>query len=339
MTNPVDLEALVRLIGPDSRPNLNPLMMKLRNLDALALSVKYFGYELAHSLAQSLPVRSGLFPRHVGLRSKPSTQADLESEWAAVWLQELKLPFVYHRKLWEFAYVLQAIWEHGSLRENARGLGFGCGMEPLPSYLAARGVDVTVTDLEPQQSAAAGWLRTAQHAATLDHAYKADLVDRATFDRRARLEFVDMTAIPKHLQDYDFCWSICAFEHLGSIAAGLDFIANSLATLRPGGLSVHTTEFNFLDDRQTIDNWPTVLFQKRHFAAIAERLRAAGHQVAELDFDVGMKPLDRFVDVPPWAHDMSDYMKGTWGTHTAHLKLAIDGFVSTCFGLVIVKAE
>ena len=34
------------------------------------------------------------------------------------------------------------------MAEGVKGLGFGCGREPVASYLAARGVDVTITQIE-----------------------------------------------------------------------------------------------------------------------------------------------------------------------------------------------
>lgn len=332
-----ELNASLQLTNESAEPNMNPLAFRLRNLDAMALNLKFFGYELAKALAAALPPRTGLEPAPVGLRCKPSTQADMESDWVAYWLGELKVPVVFHRKLWEFAYMLQALWERGMLEPGRRGLGFGCGTEPLPSYLASRGIDVTVTDLAPEASTDLGWSNTNQHTATLDHAFKADLVGREAFDRHVTLSYVDMNAIPPDLTDYDFCWSICALEHLGSIAKGLDFIQNSLNTLKPGGVAIHTTEFNFLSETQTIDNWPTVLFLRQHFITVAERLRALGHEVAELDFAVGDKPLDRFIDLPPWEHDMNDYVRSNWGAGHVHLKLSIDGFPSTCFGLIIRK--
>ncbi len=332
-----ELTDLLRLTNDDSIPNINPISYKLRNLDAMALNIKFFGYELAKSLAADLPVRTDLAPAPVGLVCKPSTQADLESEWAAYWCGQLQVPVVFHRKLWEFCYLLQALWERGLLAEGNRGLGFGCGVEPVPSYLASRGIDVTVTDLAPEASADLGWTNTNQHTASVEHAFKPELVSRELFDRHVQLAYVDMNAIPPHLHGYDFCWSICALEHLGSIEKGAAFIENSLETLKPGGVAVHTTEFNFLNDEETIDNWMTVLFQRKHFIALAERLRAAGHHVEELDFAVGNKPLDRFIDIPPWEHDMSDYIRQNWGGDHVHLKLSIDGFVSTCFGLIIRK--
>ncbi len=331
------ISKLLQLLGPESKPNLTALTLKLRDLDNLALTVKFFGYDLARKLAEDLPPLRISEPSAIGLRSKPSTQADLESDWTAYWLAQLKVPRMFHRKLWELAFVLQALWEKGMIASGRRGLGFGCGREPIPSYLASRGVQLTVTDIEPEHAQSKGWVDTNQHSTTIDSLFMSYLIDRPTFDQNVRLRYVDMNAIPSDLTNYDFCWSICSFEHLGSIAKGLAFVRNSLNTLRPGGVAIHTTEFNFLNDEATIDNWPVVLFQRRHFIELAERLRKDGHDVAELDFHVGNKPLDKFIDIPPFGNDWPSATVPEWGHSPSHLKLSFDGFASTCFGLIVTK--
>ncbi len=331
------IHAMLALTGPQSRPNINPLWRTTRNVDAIQLNLKFFGYEVARNLAAALPAVMALHPERVSLRSKPATQADMESGWAAFWLAELKVPLMFHRKLWEYVFLLQALWEAGMLEPGRRGLGFGCGREPLPSYFASRNVQVCVTDLAPEETVGRGWQETAQHAATLDVAFHAHLVPRDVFDRQVRLEHVDMNAIPDHLRDFDFAWSICALEHLGSIEKGLAFIENSLATVRSGGVVVHTTEFNFTRDDETIDNWITVLFQRRHFQELAIRLQDKGHHVAPLDFHVGNDPMDHFIDLPPFRDDWSSGMREFWAGNTPHLKLNIDGFPTTCFGLIITR--
>jgi hypothetical protein len=343
---PVDLQQLIPalqrhpfgFVDEQSHPNINELWVHLRDLNNARLTIKFFGYELGRMLADALPPATDLRPRHVGLQSKPSTQADLETDWAAYWIGELKSARIFHRKLWEFAYVLQAIYENGHLHAGARGLGFGCGEEPLPSYFASHGIDITVTDLDPAESAARGWINTSQHTSSIDMVYQAHLVAREQFDRHVSLRYVDMNAIPPGLCAYDFCWSICALEHIGSIQKGLDFIENSLDTLRSGGVAIHTTEFNFMNDEQTIDDWPTVLFQKRHFRELAERLERQGHHVASLDFDVGDKPLDKFIDLPPYTHDWTSYQRSIWHGPSPQLKVSVDGFACTCFGIIVRKA-
>lgn len=331
------LEQLLTLAGPNGRSNTDALRRVAADIHIISLNLKFFGYELAARLAQALPVRTNLEPRYVGLKSKPSTQEDMESDWLAYWSSQLKVPVVFHRKLWEHAYLLQAVYEHGFLKEGASAVGFGCGIEPIPSILASFGVKVTVTDLPLEAQAVTGWARTNQHTAVLDNAFHPNLVSREKFDQNVSLRWVDMNAIPDDLVGRDFCWSICAFEHLGSIQKGLEFVENSLSTLKPGGLAVHTTEFNFLNDEETIDNWGTVLFQRRHFQTLHDRLVAHGHEVAPLDFDVGAKPMDKFIDIPPFVHDWTPSLQRLWGSGTEHLKLSLDGFVATCFGIIIRK--
>ncbi len=197
-----------------SRPNLGPLRFELRELGALALNVKSAGYETARSLAGVLPQREGLDACRVDLACKPCTQTDMESDWVAYWLGQLKIPVLFHRKLWEFAYLLQALHDADLLRPGIRGLGFGCGAEPIGSYLAFRGVEALVTDLEPEAMAAQGWRDSNQHAGSRDAAFHAHLVGREAFDALVAHRFVDMNAIPEDLSGFDFCWSICALEHL-----------------------------------------------------------------------------------------------------------------------------
>jgi hypothetical protein len=331
-------QTYLRLVDDRGRPILTSETLSLRDLPAMALNMKFFGYEMARRLAAELPAVDAERPGVLPLRSKATTQADLTSQWAAWWCKQLGVAVTFHRKIWEYVFVLQALHEADMLKSGARGVGFGCGQEPLPSYFAAQGVDVLVTDLDVEKSDRLGWIDSNQHARDAVTAYQPHLVDRETFARRVTHRFVDMNDIPSDLRGHDFCWSICALEHLGSIAKGLDFIENALESVRPGGLSVHTTEFNCLNDGATIDNWPTVLFQRRHFEEIAARLTAKGHHVAPLDFDIGAMPLDQFVDIPPYLHDWTPELIARWGAQANHLKLSIDGFVSTCFGLIVRKA-
>ena len=326
--------------GGGNKPNLNALTKKLARIDSLSLTVKFFGYELARTLSEALPPVDDIPAQEIDIASKLSTQADISADWVGHWCRELKIGRVFHRKVWELAFVLQAIHRHGSMRPGARGLGFGCGREPIPSYLAAHGVTVTVTDQAPEAMREQGWSSTGQHTATLEDSFHPHLVSREGFDAHVGLRYVDMNAIDGDLGDYDFCWSICALEHLGSIDLGLAFIENALRTLRPGGLAVHTTEFNIVNGGPTIDNWPTVLFQRRHFEALAERLRAKGHDVAPFDFDPGHMPLDKFIDIPPYQVEWDDEITQAWeGDGTPHLKVDVDGFACTCFGLVIRRGQ
>lgn len=326
-----------KLVDSDGKPNINDLWMVTRDIDAIKFNLKQYGYELALKLSKGLADREVTGPRMVNLDCKASTQADMESDWAAYWLNEIQLKVVYHRKLWEYAYVLQALWENGKIKSGSRGIGFGCGIEPVPSYLTSKGVEVTITDLPPTSDEFKRWHDTAQHTTNLKKSHHPGLVSIEEFERLASLRYVDMNEIPSELTGYDFCWSICALEHVGSIRQGLDFIENSLQTLAPGGVAVHTTEYNFTREDKTIDNWPTVLFMRKHFQEIHDRLSSKGHKIAPLDFSIGSQPLDRFIDLPPYWHE-NEFMTQQM-PEAPHLKLTIDGFPSTCFGLIVKKAS
>lgn len=319
----------------NSRSQLNLETKKLIfESDALILNIKTFGYEYARSLRDKLTIPDNLSPQKVNLKSKACQQQDIESDWFLYWCQQLKTPAIYHRKLWEFCYILQALYEYDLLTPGRKGLGFGCGEEPLPSLIAAYDIAITATDLDPTASAAQDWIETNQNMSSLDKIWHPDLCTKDLFYKNVNLEYVDMNAIPSNLEGkYDFCWSACALEHLGSIKNGLQFIENSLNTLVPGGVCVHTTELNYLEEEKTLDNWITVLFRKRDFVELAQKLSAAGHEVAVLDFNIGSGVLDRFIDLPPY--DSKIHQQG----QEAHLKLLIDGFASTSFGIIIKKAQ
>jgi SAM-dependent methyltransferase len=324
---------LSRRNDPDGRPNLHELAQTLKQIEALRTNVKAFGQRLARAEAE----RNGLgrkvpeAPPRVGLVSQACTQADLESEWAAYWLDRMRQTPVYRRRLWERCYVLQALSERvpAFWSGGARGLGFGCGREPIASVLAGLGHELLLTDLPPEESERRGWLPR-DRLARLEDALREDVVGRAEFDARVSLRHMDMTRIDRDLEGrFDFCWSVCAFEHLGSLEAGKAFVEASLDVLRPGGVAVHTTEFSYANDEETVDHWQTVLYRRRDLTDLAARLEARGFEVAPLDFDVGDGPMDAFVDVPPYRHDV----------HELHLKISVDGFPCTAFGLIVRRPE
>jgi hypothetical protein len=252
-------------------------------------------------------------------------EADFRQPHFAYWTWRLKSYLALHRKLWEFVYICQGLHERGMLTEGRRGVGFGVGGEPLPSLFASFGCEVLATDIDSGDAAAAGWAASAQHAAGRETLRRPDLCPDEAFDRLVRFEACDMNAVPDTIQGFDFCWSACALEHLGSIDNGLAFIERSLACLKPGGFAIHTTEFNVSSNTATVDNEGTVLFRRQDLERLSERLTAAGHKVAPLNFDPGAGVIDNYVDLPPYKAQ-------------PHLKLALLGFVSTSYGIIVQKA-
>jgi hypothetical protein len=113
------------------------------------------------------------------------------------------------------------------------------------------------------------------------------------------LRAVDMTNIPADLVGFDFVWSSCALEHLGSIELGLSFVEQAMNCLRPGGLAVHTTEFNVDSDDATVEEGATVAFRTRDLTELERRLTRRGHAMAPFTMGERLGVLDDLVDVPP----------------------------------------
>lgn len=259
------------------------------------------------------------------LRSGPCSQVQLETPVFQAWLERMgESHLAMHRKGWEHAYIAQALAERDLLRPGRRGLGFAVGREGLPALFANLGCDVMATDLSPDDTTSAQWAETGQHASGVDAVNFRGIVAPEVLRSRVSFRAVDMRAIPADLRGFDFVWSSCSLEHLGTIGRGLRFILDALECVRPGGFAVHTTEFNLSSNRWTLPAGNTVLFRRRDFERLARRLRASGHEV-ELDFTLGDGWAERIVDRPPYRTDV-------------HLRLRLRWFDSTSFGLIIRKS-
>ena len=257
-------------------------------------------------------------------RSQMCTAGQFDEPDYARWMGIMHREMHRHRKQWEYVWICRALEQWGMLRDGTRALGFGCGIEPLPAVFAAYGANVTATDLGTEDRRAKRWQETSQHLLSLDVLADPAICAPDLFAERVEVAAVDMNAIPPSLTGYDFCWSSCSLEHLGSIDAGLRFIERSLDTLAPGGVAVHTTELNLTSDSRTMTRGGTVLFRRRDIEKLARRMIAAGHEVLPITWDQGDQPEDQFVDVPPYAADI-------------HFKLALGAYVTTSFGLAIRK--
>lgn len=228
-----------------------------------------------------------------------------------------------HRKMWEWLYICEALHRAGMLVSGRRGLGFGVGREPLVALFARMGCDIMATDLHPDLARAAGWTDSGQeYSGGLVGLNDAGLCPGAEFERRVRFRHVDMNHLPGDLRDFDFTWSSCAFEHLGTLEAGAEFVVHQMDCVAPGGVAVHTTELNVSSDEQTVEAGATVLYRRRDILALVERLRGLGY-VIECDLTGGDTPADRHVDAPPYSD--------------THLRTVLGDHVTTSVALVIGK--
>ncbi len=248
----------------------------------------------------------------------------LQSPAFRYWADQLRENWRLHRKLWEFCYVCQALYERDMLRDGRQGLGFAVGQEPLPSLFAARGCRVVATDLPADDERCRQWADTAQWTDSLQVLNERGLCEPAAFRERVRYRPVDMNHIPSDLRGFDFTWSSCSFEHCGSIELGRQFLINQMECLRPGGVAVHTTELNVTSNEDTLREGVTVIFRRRDLDEMAAALRGAGHTVEPLELDFGDTPADRHVDLPPYPQQ-------------THLRLRLANWTTTSVGLIITK--
>jgi cyclopropane fatty-acyl-phospholipid synthase-like methyltransferase len=210
------------------------------------------------------------------------------------------------------------------LEPGRRGLGFGCGREPLAAVMASRGCEIVATDLDATAAAGLGWIETDQHASALEDLNARGICDPELFRQRVSFRAEDMNRIPPDLLNFDFVWSSCAFEHLGSIRHGLEFVVNAMRCLRPGGVAVHTTEFNLTSNYHTVETHNLVVFRRYDMEQLIRTLEQAGHAVASLNVNPGSGALDRYVDLPPYRND-------------PQLRLRMDRYVFTSIGLIVER--
>jgi hypothetical protein len=235
------------------------------------------------------------------------------------------LPLVFGRKSWEWAFIYEKLQRAGVLLPGKRGLGFGVGREMLPSLFARTGASVTATDtLAPPEP----W-RELQVQSKAD-LFSGRIIERSLFDQRVTFEACDMSRIPEHLTGYDFCWSSCAFEHLGTLEQGLEFVIESVEkTLVVGGVACHTTEFNLSSDETTIESGISVFYRRRDLLELCRKLEERGHYVEPLRLASGDLPLDYLVDTPPYGPILRN----------PHLKLRVGNLVATSLGLVVQRGR
>jgi len=321
------LEALLRTATDEGRPNINPLWRALKDMESMRLDIKLLGYQLGLAHEYRLQAIAVEAPGPFMADCRPVTQGDIETRWFRYWCEQLKERPRYHRKLWEFAYIMQALHAADALKKGARVLVLGADQQPAPSYLAAKGAEVLVAQGQDQPAPGPGG----------DPLFYDELATKAAFAKQVVRRAVDLSALPDDLAGFDACVCIAAATARGSVRAGVDFMKGLPDTLKPGGVAVCMADFNYADDERTLDNWGSVLFQRRHFEEVAAAWRDQGHEVTPLDFNVGYMALDRFIDIPPFDVSRTEAQAGLWrdGWQAAHLKTAVDGFAATSFGMVV----
>lgn len=245
-------------------------------------------------------------------------------------------PLAQHRKNWEYCQVYHSLRRMGKLKEGGTGLVFGCGKEKLVSLLASKGCKITATDnVSPDN-----WDSDGQWAIGKEDLFYPNIISREKFNANVTFRSEDMNSISTSLkgQKFDFIWSVCAFEHLGSIQNGINFINESSKLLKEGGIAVHTTEYNLSSNTDTIEAHNLVLYRQQDIINIKNQLEGEGYTVAPLRFNQ-TKDWHNDIKIPRlvpegWDKSISPYDNKIW---TYHSNLEFGPYIITCFSLVIGK--
>lgn len=243
---------------------------------------------------------------------------DFSTLWYRRWARQLKQDsghldgnMLRANKFWQNASICQALYERGCLQAGKSGIGFGVGQERLPAIFARYDVQVMATDQDFRTKKAGHW---AEHelAEGLQSLNKFDIVEGKKFTEQVSFQAADMKKpFTSFTGQYDFAWSNCALGHLGSIPEGLKFIEKTLACLKPGGFSVHTTELNVLSNDETVTGGDTVIFRLKDIYELYQKLTKEGYICEPLHFTLGHTKADLRVSLQPkYGNDFSKIQVG-----------------------------
>lgn len=262
--------------------------------------------------------------KHISmLKSTLPRWADFNSDWYKETLSKVGHNIATHRKQWEVMSLLQALMERGLIGPGKRGLVFGVGQEWTVSYLAGLGCDIVATDLYVNSDKVENWEPSGQWCSNVNDVFYENFISLEDFNKRVSFRYVDMNNIPSDLTGFDFCWSLCALEHLGSLKHGTDFILNSVNCLKPGGWAFHSLEFDIDTEGPNYETVDNSFYKQRDIEGLAKEVDSRGWYLEPRDYSLGC--------------DLNDYPDASG---KRRLKTySGGGFLVTSFSTIICKSK
>ena len=249
------------------------------------------------------------------------------SPWYKEWFERLaiQLPpnIPAHRKHWEWAAISQALFERHCLKAGKIGLGFAVGTEPLPSLFAEMGATIEATDIDDADVAEL-WRTNNEYGGNLLSLLHPDVTSEDRFHKNVSFYHADMNDLSQFKKHhYDFLWSSCAIEHVGSLEKSISFVKRSMQLLKPGGIAVHTTEFNLDSTTNTVEMGGSILYRRSDLEQLDFELRKEYACIEPMDLNPGYERDDVLYDYQPY------YENGR-----AHIKIILDGLLTTSLLLI-----
>ncbi|MBK6912349.1 MAG: class I SAM-dependent methyltransferase [Ignavibacteriales bacterium] len=198
--------------------------------------------------------------------SKICDSADwFEPEFNRIIREELEEVPKFHRKQWEFAMIYYILEKQGLISEDKIGLSVGGGYERVLYSIARRINHLTVTDLYE--------LETTWDTARTDSP-EALIKQRMPFNMDInKLSVINMDMRDLKFEDnsFDFCYSSCSVEHIGSFEDFLKHLDEVWRVLKEEGIYVFTTELHLGDE--TIRDPNNYIFSPSYLAKFINESR------------------------------------------------------------------
>ena len=166
-----------------------------------------------------------------------------------------------HRKVWEYAHVLNALDEMGVLHPEACVLSVGGGHEEPAYDLTNRVRWVFLTDIYGQGS-------FQELSALTSVLANPDQYARGPYNRR-RLVVQHMNGLDLRFEDntFDVVFSFSAIEHFGSVEAAKCSLREIHRVLKPNGVAAITTEC-IVNDAPQYESEGLILFRPEEIARL-----------------------------------------------------------------------
>jgi len=151
----------------------------------------------------------------------------------------------FHRKQWEFVVIYINLLKFGKLKIDSVGASFGAGREPLIYIIAEKVKSFLATDLYKYNT---GWKTAQLKEGTTCLDFVLESAPKG-FDHN-KLSVVEMDMRELNIDDnsLDFCYSSCAFEHIGHKRDFVNHLKEVKRALKEDGIYVLTTEHLFMHD-------------------------------------------------------------------------------------------
>jgi len=151
-------------------------------------------------------------------------------------------PATYHRKQWEFVVIYLNLLANNKIEKDMVGASFGAGREPLIYLIGSQVKEFTATDLYVFNT---GWQTAKINEQQTCRDFVMEKAPKNLDVSGILVEEMDMRNLDFADSSLDFCYSSCAFEHIGHEDDFIKHLEEVKRVLKEDGVYVMTTEYLF----------------------------------------------------------------------------------------------